>query len=66
MKKLLSAGLALFLGFILLSSAVPVNHFAVSPSQNGSRTVADGVPLPPPIPHKGGVYSSNDWRGLPV
>lgn len=42
-------GFAVALNLILLSLAVPVNHSATSP-QAIPQLVADGIPLPPPVP----------------
>jgi hypothetical protein len=35
---------------ILLVAAATVNHRSVSPEWNIKRPVADGIPMPPPIP----------------
>jgi hypothetical protein len=48
---------------ILLSFAVLVNQSATASPQGGSRWVADGVPLPPPIPPKGGTLVAD---GVPL
>ena len=42
-------GLAAALNLILLSLALPVNHGALS-LHGSPRLVADGIPLPPPVP----------------
>ena len=43
-------GFAVALNLILLSLAFPVNHGASSPSQAAPQLVADGIPMPPPVP----------------
>jgi hypothetical protein len=43
-------GLAVALNLILLSLALPVNHGSALPSQASPQLVADGIPLPPPVP----------------
>ena len=43
-------GFAVALNLILLSLEFPVNHGASSPSQVAPQLVADGIPMPPPVP----------------
>ena len=42
-------GLAVALDLILLSLALPVNH-AAKPAPASPQVVADGIPMPPPVP----------------
>jgi hypothetical protein len=48
--RLITLVAALSVSLILLSLVVPVNHPSQLPTQKGVGVVADGVPLPPPIP----------------
>jgi hypothetical protein len=50
--RLVILGLAVFLNAMLLSLALPVNHWTAWPSIAKPQRVADGIPLPPPPPNK--------------
>lgn len=64
MKNILIApGLAVTTSLILLALSVPVNHSAYPSTGRDSTAVADGVPLPPPIPPKGGTLVAD---GVPL
>jgi len=50
--RTLVLGFAVCLNLILLSLAFPVNQSSALPSIQGPQLMADGIPLPPPVPPK--------------
>ena len=57
--------ITLSVGLIVLSVAVPVNHGLAGRTGTGVSHVADGVPLPPPVPPRGASVQVADGVPLP-
>jgi hypothetical protein len=55
----------LSVSLIVLSIAVPVNCGLAGRTGTGISHIADGVPLPPPVPPKGGYVQVADGVPLP-
>src|SRR5579864_5379088 len=55
----------LSVSLIVLSVAVPVNYGLAGSTGKGVSQVADGVPLPPPVPPRGASFQVADGVPLP-
>jgi hypothetical protein len=64
-KRLLTISLAISASLILLSSSASVNSSSARPAVKSGVLQADGVPLPPPQPHKPGTVLTADGVPLP-
>lgn len=64
--RLISLVVALSVSVILLSLGVPVNYSSQLPTRKAVGVVADGVPLPPPIPPAPKQVGSLVADGVPL
>ncbi|HEY2456097.1 MAG TPA: hypothetical protein VGI13_02255 [Candidatus Acidoferrum sp.] len=64
-KRLLTICFAFPASLILLSGSASVNSSSARPAVKSGVLQADGVPLPPPPPHKPGTVLAADGVPLP-